>query len=239
MRSDGDAQAPPIEIAHYRARQRPATGLVDKGVGRLAQHELGKEVIAAPHRMHGARPVMGGIVENVDGGVAGAHHQHPLAPELLLRLHVMGVQDLAGEGTWIARPIRMPMMAVGDHKPVIEPRLRLAFDLDAPAPVDPLGRGHPSIEGDAVIEPELSRVIAEVLLRLRPAQIMRPFLGEVVVRILRQFLRRVEIGRAIHHVRALRVPDAADIAKGLEAVVRDAALGKGLGHHEVRRRRRR
>ena len=116
---------PPMAVAHYRARQRPATGLVDKGVVGLPGARLGKEVIAAPHRMHGARPVVGGIVEDVDGGVAGAHHQHPLAPELLLRLHVMGVQDLAGEGTWIAGPIRMPMMAVGDHKPVIEPRLQL------------------------------------------------------------------------------------------------------------------
>ena len=232
MRSDGDAQAPPIEIAHHRARQRPAAGLVDEGVGRLAQHELGKEVIASPHRMHGARPVMGGIVENVDGGVAGADHQHALALELLLRLHVVGVQDLAGEGAWIARPVRMPMMAVGDDEPVIEARLRLAFDLDAPAPVDPLCRGHPRIEGDAVVEPELSRVGAEIVLRLGPAQIMRPLLREIVVRILRQFLRGVEIGRAVDHVRALRVPDAADIGKRLEAVERDAALGKGLGHRE-------
>ena len=128
MRSDGDAQAPPIEIAHHRARQRPAAGLVDEGVGRLAQHELGKEVIAAPHRMHGARPVMGGIVENIDGGVAGADHQHALALELLLRFHIVRVEDLAGEGAGITRPVRVPMMAVGDDEPVIEarasPRLR-------------------------------------------------------------------------------------------------------------------
>ena len=124
MRSDGDAQAPPIEIAHHRSRQRPAAGLVDEGVGRLAQHELGEEVIAPPHRVHGARPVMGGIVENIDGGVAGAHHEHALALELLLRLDVVGVEDLAVEASGIARPVRVPMMAIGDHEAVIDAGLR-------------------------------------------------------------------------------------------------------------------
>ena len=38
------------------------------------------------------------------------------------------------------------------------------------------------------------------------------------------------MGRAIDHMRALRVPDAADIAKRLEAIERNAPLGECLGH---------
>ena len=106
---------------------------------------------------------MGSVVENIDRGVSGADHEHALALELLLRLHVVGVEDLAGEAAWIARPVGMPMMAVGDNEPVIEARLRLAFDLDAPAPVDPLGRRYARIELDVVVEAELSRVGAEIV----------------------------------------------------------------------------
>src|SRR6476620_11230883 len=232
MRSDGDAQAPPIEIAHHGARQRPAAGLVDEGVGRLAQHELGEEIIASPHRMHGARPVMGGVVENIDRGVSGADHEHALALELLFRFYVVGVEDLAGEAAWVARPVWVPMMAVGDNETVIEARLRLAFDLDAPAPVDPLCRRYARIEFDVVVEAELARVGAEIVLRVGPAQIMRPLLREIVVRIFRQLFGGVKIGRAVDHVRALRVPNAADVGERLEAVERDATLDKGLNDRE-------
>src|SRR5262245_66100911 len=100
--------------------------------------------------MHGARPVMGSVVENIDCGVPGADHEHAVALELLLRLHVVGMKDLAGEAAWVARPVGMPMMAVGDNEPVIKARLRLAFDLDAPVPIDPLCRRYARIEFDVV-----------------------------------------------------------------------------------------
>jgi hypothetical protein len=38
------------------------------------------------------------------------------------------------------------------------------------------------------------------------------------------------VGRAIDYMRALRVPNAADIAKRLEAIERDAPLGECLGY---------
>src|SRR5262245_29623938 len=57
MRPDDDPQAPPIEFAHHSARHRPAAGEVDKRVGRLAEYDLGKEVVAATHRMHRAHSV--------------------------------------------------------------------------------------------------------------------------------------------------------------------------------------
>ena len=183
--------------------------------------------------MHGARTVMGGIVENVDGGVACADHEHALALELLLRFHIVRVKDLAGEAAGIARPVRVPMMAVGDDEPVIETRLCLTFDLDAPAPVGALGRGNPRIECDAVVKPKLPRVGAQIVLRLSPAQIMRPLLRHFEVGVLRQLLGGIEIGRAVDHVRILRIPDAADIGIGLEAIERNAALGEGLGDRQA------
>src|SRR4029077_13919121 len=62
---------------------------------------------------------------------------------------------------------------------------------------------------------------------------MPPLLGEIEIRIFRQLLRGVEIGRAVDHVRALRIPDAADIGERLEAVERNAALGEGLGRRKA------
>src|SRR5262252_5083552 len=144
----------------------------------------------------------------------------------------MRMQDLASEAAGIARPVRLPVMAVGDDEPIIEAELLFAFDLDAPPPPDPLSRHDARIEGYAVIERKLARIGAEVLLRLGAAHVVRPLIGEGEIRITRQFLRRVEIGRAVDRVRIVRVPDAANIGERLKAVEGDAALGEGLGDRE-------
>src|SRR6185312_3871364 len=49
MRADYDPQSPPVELAHHGTRHRPAAGEVDEGVRRLADHDLGKEIVAATH----------------------------------------------------------------------------------------------------------------------------------------------------------------------------------------------
>src|SRR5215471_4288939 len=230
MRADHDAQAPPVELAHHRARQRPAAGEIDEGVGRLAHHDLGEEVVTSPHRVHGAPTVVGRVIEDINSRVAGADHEHALALELLLRLHVMRMQGLAVEGARIAGPARLPVMAVGDDETIVEARLCFALDLNAPASLDTVGRHDPGIEGYAVVKLERARIGAEILLRLRAAHVMRPFLREGEIRIARQLLRRVEKGRTVDRVRACRVPDAADIGERLEAVEWDSAFGEGLGH---------
>src|SRR6187397_290921 len=67
MRADYDPQSPPVELAHHGTRHRPAAGEVDEGVRRLADHDLGKEIVAATHRMNRAHGVGGCSIENVDG----------------------------------------------------------------------------------------------------------------------------------------------------------------------------
>ena len=70
------------------------------------------------------------------------------------------------------------MMAVGDDEAVIVARFLLALDRDAPAFVGGLGARHALIEADQGIKAELLGVGAQIFLRLRPARIRRPLLGE-------------------------------------------------------------
>src|SRR5262245_7122879 len=122
------------------------------------------------------------------------------------------MKRLSGELAGIGWNIGLPMMAVGDDEPGIKARRALAFDGDAPAFVRVLGARHVLVEADQRIESKLFGVGAQIVLCLRPAQIMRPLLRHLEIGIARELLRRVEEGRAVDEVRAFGIPDAAYIA---------------------------
>src|SRR5262245_54244093 len=140
------------------------------------------------------------------------------------------MQHLAGEISRIVGRERFPMMSVRNDEAVIIARFLLALDRDLPAFLRGLGPRHARIEADQGIKAELSGVSAQIVLRLRPARIERPLLGEGKVRVARQLLRRVEVGRAVNGMRTLGIPNAADIAERLEAIESDPPFGEGLGH---------
>src|SRR5262245_51624492 len=140
------------------------------------------------------------------------------------------MQHLAGEIPQIVGRERLPMVAVRDNEAVILARFLLALDRDPPAFLRRLGARHARVEADQGIKAELSRVGTQIVLRLRPARIERPLVGKGKVGVARQLLRRIEIGRAVNRVRALGIPDAADIAERFEAIEGDPLFGEGLGH---------
>ena len=189
--------------------------------------------------MHGTHAVERGVGQDVHGRIAGAHHQHALALDLLLRLDVVRMQHLAVEGARIGGQVRLPMMSVGDDETGIESRAALALERDPPAAARlvALGADDARVEGDARVEVKCLGIGAEIGLRLCAAYVMRPRFREVEVRIARQLLGGVEIGRSVDRVRAVGVPEAADIGERLEAVEGYAALGEGLGHRKTRRAR--
>src|SRR4029450_6026177 len=137
--------------------------------------------------------------------------------------------ELAGIG-W---NVGLPMMTVGNDEPRIKPRRAFAFDADAPALRGVLRPCHALIEADQGIELKLFGIGTEIVLRLNPAQIMRPLLRNLEIGVARELLRRVEERRAVDDVRVFGIPDAADIGQRLEAIEGDATLGKGLGDRQA------
>ena len=133
----------------------------------------------------------------------------------------------------IGRDDRLPMVPVGDDETRIGARRTLALDLHAPALRRVLGARDALIEADQRIKPELLGVSAQIVLRLCPARIMRPLLREMKIRVARELLGGIQVGRAVDDVRALRIPDAADVGQRLETIEGNAALGKTLGHGQA------
>src|ERR1700704_3935307 len=143
------------------------------------------------------------------------------------------MQHLAGECAGIRGQDGLPVVAVGDHEARIGPGCALAFEPDAPALIAALGRRHALVEADARVEAELRRVGPQIALRLGAAQIMRPFLGKLEIRVAREPLRGIEEGRAIDDVGAVGIPNTADIGERLETVERNAPLGESLGYRQA------
>jgi hypothetical protein len=125
------------------------------------------------------------------------------------------------------------MMPVGDDETRIGPRRAFAFDLHVPALRRVFCARDALVEADQLTEAELLGVSAQIGLRLGPARVVRPLLGEMKIRVAREPLGGIQVGRAIDDVWALRIPDAADVGQRLETIEGDAALGKALGHGQA------
>lgn len=192
--------------------------------------------------MPAARRLLGGLDGDVAAGVAGAHHQHPLAAQLRRVLVGRGVHDLAPEllQPFVAGQLRRPVVAVGDHHGrVAGGALRAVAAGAAGGHVPPVARHrlHPDdlgAEPDVPAQVEVVGVPLEVRQQLAVVRVVRPVVRHREVGELGERPRRDQVCARVHRAAVVPpVPGAADAGLPLVAVDAEAVLPEVLDGGET------
>ena len=173
---------------------------------------------------------------DVHGRVAGTDDDHIASLELITAAIVVGVDLFAVEVPRVfgVGPPSVPVVSVGDHHGVVVPSLGTGCgrDVDVPtATAASANIGDLGVEGDRVAESEVFDVVAEVVVDLIMAGVVRVVLGHGEVREGHARARSVDLQGLIARACAVGVveePRAPDFAALLEAVERDGRGVEGL-----------
>jgi hypothetical protein len=182
---------------------------------------------------------------DVHRAVAHPDHEHPLARQVvgLVRIDVVvRVQLDSGKfaGKWRVRPVRLPVVSVGDRDRVVRKRPAVVerdFEGSRFGAFDSLNTG---LERDLFAKPEVVDVGVEVARDQLVMRKIRVAIGHRVVRVLHPRARGVDVQAAVGTAPAVLVlehPIAADSVALFVAVERDRLVGEGFGHGDPRRPR--
>ena len=144
---------------------------------------------------------------------------------------MVGVDRLTGELAGEIRHARVPVVPIGNHQEVEQPRLPV-LRLQFPAPgVQTPGMLDAVLELDVVLEVERLGIVLEIRLDLRVVRKVRVVLRHREVTERQPVFRSVDVQRAVSATVPVGVserPIAADPVGHLEARVRHAVVGQHL-----------
>lgn len=235
--TDGQPQRAVVEpLAQPQRHPQRQQGVVDL-VGRTTEDVLGGVPVAPAGGVPAVRGLLGGLHGDVAAGVAGAHHQHPLAAQLCRVLVGRGVHDLAPEllQPVVAGQLRRPVVPVGDQHGGVPGGAFGAVAAGAaggdvpPIAVDRLDPHHLGAEPDVSAQVEVVGVALEIGQQLAVVWIVRPVVGHREVGELGERPRRDQVGAGVHRAAVVPpVPGTADAGLPLVAVDTEAVLGEVL-----------